>query len=85
MHDRDVKSAINIWRLLPVLWLLVFFAGCKTMPVQQEGHKTASQPSRMIKSIETINGGDTAQVIIKATQALQYTSVKQAEPPAVVL
>jgi len=85
MHDRDVKSAINIWRLLPVLWLLVFLAGCKTMPAQPEGHKTASQPTRMIKSIETINGGDTAQVIIKATQALQYTSVKQAEPPAVVL
>lgn len=85
MHDRDVKSAINIWRLLPVLWLLVFFAGCRTMPSKPEGRKAASQPSRMIKSIETINGGDTAQVIIKATQPLQYTSVKQAEPPAVIL
>jgi len=85
MHDRDVKSAISIWRLLPVLWLLAFLSACKTMPAQPEGLKAASHPSRMIKSIETINGGDTAQIIIKASAPLHYTSVKQADPPAVIL
>lgn len=85
MHDRNVKSAIGIWQILLILWLLMLCAGCQSMPAQQTPVATETVQSGMITGIETKSGADLEQVMVNATKSLQYTSVKQLNPPGVIL
>lgn len=85
MHDRNVKSATRIWQILLILWLLMLCAGCQSMPAQQTPGAPATAQSGKITGIETQSGSGAEQVMVNATKSLQYTSVKEINPPRVIL
>ncbi len=83
MYDRQVKSAKRIWRNCSIFLLLAFVAGCASLFSQQPAEKPVQQ--RTIIGISAESRTDMEEIVIRATDHLDYSSVKQKTPPGILL
>ncbi len=68
--------------VLGVIGLLLVLSGCASQPGPQPD---AGQPPVAISAVEAAQTADGAEVVVTADQPLTFSSLKQPDPPAVVL
>ena len=81
MHDRQVKTAKRFGRQLLIVCVLLVFAGCASL---QPKPSDDDPGVRTITGIDLESAAGTEQVVIQATEALEYSSVKQRDPLGII-
>jgi type IV pilus assembly protein PilQ len=79
----QILKAKNAALIIGVIGLMLMISGCASQPGPQPA--ADQQPSVAISAIDARESGEGAEVIVTADQPLTFSSLKQPDPPAVVL
>ncbi|MCD6584924.1 MAG: type IV pilus secretin PilQ [Desulfobacteraceae bacterium] len=67
------------------LMLILLSAGCASMSDNKEAASGKADSPKVITGINTVVAADSESVLVSANKQLNYTSVKQHDPPGVIL
>jgi hypothetical protein len=81
----NVRKELNI-KVVAILLtvLMVIFAGCSPKATVKQDQKDTAEPT-LITGISTADETESAVLLIRSNRLLTFTSVKQPDPPGVIL